>query len=102
MVPYTTTRQQPEVPALAPLQRKSPAKLKRHPAAYASAYTPTGTRRRCMVVYRCPFCESGHHGFVWDLDDALGPRRARCGGGTVWLVIARVYRPATAPEEAAA
>lgn len=76
--------------------------LSRYPLVFASAFAPCGRRKRHLIVTAaCPFDGGRHVHLVPDLEHAGGARRAGCGRGTYWLVIARQYATKPLTEAAA-
>ena len=65
-------------------------RLRRVPAAWASAYAPCTGRTQWTAIYRCPHCAHHHLGRARTLTQLGGIRTARCGR-RVWIVTARVY-----------
>lgn len=75
----------------------------RLPAAWVTAYSPAGKRRRWAGVMRCPHhgCRGGHVYYGADLEALRGTRRAGCGGGKVWCVVALVVHAVEVVSDAA-
>lgn len=78
-----------------------PVRLRRYPAAYATAYGPAGRRKRAAGMIRCPYCHGGHLAYAATIDHLRGVKRAGCGAGRYWVVIARVVNVAQAVPDAA-
>lgn len=66
----------------------APTSLHRYPAAYATAYGPAGRRKRAAGMIRCPYCRGGHLAYAASIDQLRGVKRAGCGNGRYWVVIA--------------
>ena len=62
----------------------------RTPAAFASAFAPSGRRRWWWYTYSCRTCGAHQFGRARTLEDVTGQRRASCGH-IVNVVIARTY-----------
>lgn len=74
----------------------------RAPAGYATAYAPSGRRRRWAAILNCPVCPGHHLVFARELTGLSGIRRSNCGNGKVWVVISKVHRVPEAVSDVAA
>lgn len=64
------------------------ARLRRWPLVYASVFAPAGRRTRpLMMTGPCAYCSGRHAHFASE----GGARRAGCGAGIYWIVVARRY-----------
>jgi hypothetical protein len=72
--------------------------LTTYPTVYCSLLPPAGRRTRYAVIGGpCGACGGGRHiYYTRDPTHAGGARRAGCGRGIVWLVIARRYTASAA------
>jgi hypothetical protein len=83
-------------------ERRRKTGFERIPTAYMSVWAPTGRRTRWLGVTRCPRCGSGHAAYSANVAGFGGVKRAACGGGPVWIVVAKRYPGTEAVADVAA